>query len=93
MVCRAEAGSEERLAAADAEADFLDGIFMVWGAGRGSEVKMAVDSTGSSGEGLARESVEVGAFIVAGVGLALAGGGVVNGVWRAVRFSVLYFIG
>jgi hypothetical protein len=31
MVCRAEAGSEERFAAADAEADFLDGLFMIWG--------------------------------------------------------------
>ena len=54
---------------------------------------MAVDSTGSAGEGPARESVEVGAFIVAGVGPALAGGVVVNGVWRAVRLSVLYSIG
>lgn len=55
---------------------------------------MAVDLTGSAGEGPARESVEVGAFIiVAGVGPALAGGAVVNGVWRAVRLSVLYSIG
>ena len=54
---------------------------------------MVVDSTGSAGEGPARESVEVGAFIVAGVGPALAGGAVVNGVWRTVRLSVPYSIG
>jgi hypothetical protein len=72
---------------------FFGWAFHDLGAGRGSEVKLTVDSTGSPGEGPARASVEVGAFIVVWVGPALVGGVVLSGVRRAAGVPVPYSIG
>ena len=72
---------------------FFGWAFHDLGAGRGSEVKLTVDTTGSAGEGPVRASVEVGAFIVVWVGPALVGGVVLSGVRRAAGVPVPYSIG